>query len=101
MAMFVSYIVYKKSWIVLVGVLLFLTNALIQLDAGITVNPYSLLYLNILFLVTFLCFFIWRYKCETSYLKSIRTLIDQMEEDWIENLPSPSNRFPDGLMYSF
>lgn len=99
--MFLQYVLYKKSWIGLIMILLFLTNALIQFDAGITVNPYSLIYLNLLFIITFLCFFVWRYKKETAYLTSIRTLIEQMDAHWVENLPKPQSRFPDHVIYSF
>ncbi|TDQ37372.1 sensor histidine kinase [Aureibacillus halotolerans] len=99
--MFLHYILYKKSWISLIILLLIVMNTLIQFDGGISVNSYSLLYLNVLYLIIFLCFFIWRYKKETAYLKALRTLIEQMDDHWVEDLPKPQNRFPDHIMYSF
>ncbi len=48
--MFISYLVYKKSWIGLIALLLLLTNALILFDAGIRVDSHSIIYLNVLFL---------------------------------------------------
>lgn len=99
--MFLHYILYKKSWISLIIILLFLANVLIQLDAGIAVNPSSLLYLNLLYLIIFLCFFIWRYKKETAYFKKIGICIEQIDDNWIEDLPKPQNHYPDDMMYSF
>ncbi|WP_340016301.1 sensor histidine kinase [Paenibacillus sp. FSL K6-1318] len=97
--MFIAYLMYKKSWIVLIGLLLLLTNALIQLDAGISVEPHSLIYLNSLFLIITLGFFIWRYNKETAYYKSLRTLSDDVGEDWFEDVPKPHSSFPDPMVY--
>lgn len=60
--LFISYVNYKKSWIGLIVILLLLTNALILFDAGIHVEPYSIIYLNGLFLTICVVFFVWRYK---------------------------------------
>ncbi|GAB6926312.1 two-component sensor histidine kinase BceS [Paenibacillus sp. JCM 10914] len=98
--MFIAYLVYKKSWIGLMGLLLLLTNALIQFDAGIGVEPHSLIYLNSLFLTICIVFLIWRYKKETAYYKSLRTLSNDVGDDWFENIPEPRSRFPEGMMYA-
>lgn len=98
--MFIAYLVYKKSWIGLIGLLLLLTNTLIQFDAGIGVEPLSLLYLNFLFLTICVSFFIWRYKKETAYYKSLLTLSNDVEDDWFENIPEPDSRLPDGMIYT-
>lgn len=55
--LFIAYLVYKKSWIGLIVILLLLTNTLILFDAGIRVEPYSIIYLNGLFLTIFVVFF--------------------------------------------
>ncbi|WP_339260565.1 sensor histidine kinase [Paenibacillus sp. FSL R5-0713] len=99
--MFIAYLVYKKSWIGLIGLLLLLTNALIQFDAGIDVEPHSLIYLNTLFLTICIVFLIWRYKKETAYYKSLHTLTNDVGDDWFENIPQPQSRFPDEVMYTF
>lgn len=98
--MFIAYLVYKKSWIGLIAVLLLLTNALILLDAGIHVEPYSVIYLNGLFLTICVAFFVWRYKKETSYYKSLLTLFNDLDDDWFESIPSPNSHFPDRILYS-
>lgn len=98
--MFIAYLVYKKSWIGLIGLLLLLTNALILFDAGIRVEPYSIIYLNGLFLTVCVVFFILRYKKETSYYKSLLTLFNDLGDDWFESIPSPHSRFPDNIVYT-
>lgn len=97
--MFINYLIYKKSWIGLIGLLLLLTNALILLDAGISVEPYSILYLNGLFLVICSVFLIFRYKKETSYYKSLLILLNDLGDDWFESVPFPHSHFPDSVMY--
>jgi OmpR family two-component system bacitracin resistance sensor histidine kinase BceS len=99
--LFVAYLVYKKSWIGLIGLLLLLTNALIQFDAGIGVEPTSIFYLNFLFITICVSFFIWRYKKETIYYKSLRTFSNGVGDDWFESIPSPQRRFPDNIVYTF
>ncbi|WP_277679306.1 sensor histidine kinase [Gracilibacillus dipsosauri] len=98
--MFFAYLVYKKSWIGLIGLLLLLTNALILFDAGIRVEPYSIIYLNGVFLTICVVFFSWRYKKETSYYKSLLTLFNDLRDDWFESIPSPYSRFPDRILYT-
>lgn len=98
--MILAYLIYKKSWISLIGLLLLLTNVLIKFDAGIAVEPYSLIYLNFLFLFICVCFFIWRYKKETAYYKSLFAHSHDVGEDWFENIPSPQSCFPDRSVYA-
>jgi OmpR family two-component system bacitracin resistance sensor histidine kinase BceS len=80
--------------------LLILTNFLILIDAGISVEPYSLIYLNGLFLLIFTIFFIWRYKKETSYYKSLLGLFRDLDDDWFESIPPPHDRFADSIVYT-
>lgn len=96
--MFIAYLVYKKSWLGLIALLLLLTNTLLIVDAGIRVEPDSILYLNGLFLVIFVLFFIWRYKKETAYFKSLLKLSDDLKDDWFETIPSPRSHFPDNYV---
>ncbi|GBF78421.1 sensor histidine kinase [Paenibacillus sp. 598K] len=98
--MFIAYLVYKRSWLGLIGLLLLLTNVLIRLDAGIEVEPYSLLYLNVLFLTIAVSFIVWRYKKETAFYKSLLALSNDVSDDWFESIPEPHGRFPDGILYT-
>ncbi|MCR6110212.1 sensor histidine kinase [Bacillus sp. A301a_S52] len=93
--MFLQYVLHKKSWIAIIIVLLFLMNGIILFDYGITVNIFSLTYLNVLFLLTFMVFFIWRYKKETSYIHKLQTITEELQDNWRESLPQPSSLFPD------
>ncbi|GAK10812.1 HAMP domain-containing sensor histidine kinase [Geomicrobium sp. JCM 19039] len=96
--MFIHYLLYKKSWIGLLGFLLILTNTLILLDMGIRVEPNSLLYLNVLFLTVCFVFIFWRYKKETAYYKLLSSLATDLGENWFERIPYPDSRFPDGIV---
>ncbi|GIO27955.1 sensor histidine kinase [Ornithinibacillus bavariensis] len=98
--MFIRYIVLRKSWIFLFVALLGVTNILIMLDKGITVEASSILYLNALFLITFCLFFLWRYKKEMKFTTSLDLLSKDLPLDWIENLPEPENRL-DEITYEF
>ncbi|WP_071394833.1 sensor histidine kinase [Bacillus tuaregi] len=98
--MFIAYLVYKKSWIGLIMLLLLLTNALILFDVGISVEPYSIVYLNGLFLTICVVFFILRYKKETSYYKSLLTLFNDLGDDWFERIPFPHSRYPDRIVFT-
>ena len=80
--------------------LLILTNFLILIDAGISVEPYSLIYLNGLFLLIFTIFFIWRYKKETSYYKSLLGLFRDLDDDWFESITPPHGRFANTTVYT-
>jgi len=64
------------------------------------VEPYSIIYLNGLFLTICVAFFVWRYKKETSYYKSLLTLFNDLDDDWFESIPSHHNRFPDRIAYT-
>ncbi|MGF9696949.1 sensor histidine kinase [Paenibacillus sp. MABNR03] len=89
--MFMRYLVSRKSWILLFVGLLGLTDLLILLEQELRVELTSLLYLNALYLIGFLLFFLWRYKKETKYITAIAKLQEVMTSDWFENLPEPDN----------
>lgn len=93
--MFWHYILHKKSWIGIVIILLTLTNGVILFDDGLTVNTFSLFYLNMLFVLTFIVFFIWRYKKETRYILQLQNFTEELQDNWREALPQPHSRFPD------
>ncbi|MFK3939242.1 sensor histidine kinase [Alkalihalobacillus sp. NPDC078783] len=98
--MFVSYLIYKKSWIGFVALLLLLTNTLLFIDSGIQVDFHSVLYLNGLFLLFSGVFLLVRYKKETSYYKTLTSQMNEVDEGWFEGIPYPKNRFPEGALYS-
>lgn len=92
--MFLHYVGYKKSWIILFVGLLAFTDVLILLDHGIEVNASSVIYLNALFLLIFTVFFLWRYKKETKFLAALAARSLEMNDDWFDALPEPAF-FPD------
>ncbi|MEI3611359.1 sensor histidine kinase [Pseudogracilibacillus sp. SO30301A] len=63
-------------------------------------EPYSIIYLNGLLLTIFVVFFVWRYKKETSYYKSLLELFGDLDDDWFESIPTPESHFPDHILYS-
>lgn len=89
--MFIRYIITRKSWILLFASLLGLTDILILFEQGIHVELTSLLYLNTLYIIIFLVFFVWRYKKETKYTAALAKLQEVMASDWMESLPEPDN----------
>ncbi|MCI3923938.1 sensor histidine kinase [Paenibacillus sp. TRM 82003] len=90
-AMFIRYIVSRRSWILLFVGLLGLIDFLILFEQGWSVDFTSLLYLHILYVIIFLVFFIWRYRKETTYIATIAELQETIGSDWSDNLPEPSN----------
>ncbi|MRN54934.1 sensor histidine kinase [Paenibacillus monticola] len=95
--MLIRYIATRKSWILLFVGLLGLTDSLIFFEQGLSVEFISLLYLNTLYVILFLVFFLWRYKKETKYAAAISRLQEIMASDWMESLPEPDNKL-DGIM---
>ncbi|MGF7047302.1 OmpR family two-component system bacitracin resistance sensor histidine kinase BceS [Paenibacillus sp. DS2015] len=89
--MFIRYILTRKSWILLFASLLGLTDVLILFEQGIHVELTSLLYLNALYVIIFLVFFLWRYKKETKYVAALAKLQEVTASDWMESLPEPDN----------
>ncbi|WP_336758005.1 sensor histidine kinase [Paenibacillus sp. USHLN196] len=89
--MLIRYIRTRKSWILLFVSLLGLTDVLILIEQGIHVEWTSLLYLNGLYIIIFLVFFLWRYKKETKYAAALVKLQEVMASDWMESLPEPEH----------
>lgn len=89
--MLVRYVSSKKSWILLFISLLGVTDLLILFDQGVSVTPTSFIYLNALYIIVFVVFFIWRYRKETRYLEAVAKLQKDMQTNWFESLPQPDN----------
>lgn len=78
-----------KSWIFFFVLALGFADALIWLDAGIDVEFSSVLYFNMLLLIAFLLFIVWRYRTEMKFTKELSKLADEPSLDWYEALPEP------------
>ncbi|NBC70345.1 sensor histidine kinase [Paenibacillus sacheonensis] len=78
-----------KSWMIMVLLLLGLTDMLLLLDHGITIQLESIVYLNALYLLSCIIFFLWRFRRETRYYRALRALADDIQDDWVEALPEP------------
>ncbi|MFJ7973067.1 sensor histidine kinase [Psychrobacillus sp. NPDC096389] len=67
--MFILYVKERKAWILFfVGLQIWL-NILLTLD--IAFQDVSILYINLVYIITFLLFIFWRYKKETTYYKEL------------------------------
>jgi two-component system, OmpR family, bacitracin resistance sensor histidine kinase BceS len=78
-----------KSWILFfIGALGF-ADMLIWLDAGIDAEFSSVLYFNVLLLIFFALFIVWRYRKEIKFIKELTVLADEPSLDWHEALPEP------------
>lgn len=71
--------------------LLGLTDVLLLVDKGIAIEVVSIVYLNAFFVISFICFFLWRYMKEMHYLKAVDAQVKDIKDDWLEALPSPDN----------
>lgn len=87
--MFIRYVRSMLSWIFFTVMLLGVTDLLIFLDRGVSIQGSSFVYLNLLFLLAFIGFFIWRYLRETKYISQLDALARDMQDGWLEALPRP------------
>ncbi|SFJ58978.1 two-component system, OmpR family, bacitracin resistance sensor histidine kinase BceS [Paenibacillus sp. UNC496MF] len=87
--MLLGYAGSMKSWMLMMLLLLGLIDTLVLLDRGVAVELWSIVYLNVLYLVTFILFFLWRFRRETRYFRELRALASDINDDWIEALPAP------------
>lgn len=85
--MFISYLFDMKSWILFFVLALGFADVLIWLDAGIDAEFSSVLYVNILLLIIFTLFIVWRYRKEMKFVKELSVLADISSLDWHEALP--------------
>ncbi|WP_432352887.1 sensor histidine kinase [Sporosarcina sp. A2] len=82
-----TYSADRRSWIALYLGSLSLTDLLLFLDQGLAISAISIGYLNVLLLAIFILFFIWRYRKETAYSRSLNHLLKELPDDWQEGLP--------------
>lgn len=85
--MFLGFLRDRLSWIFFILFALSAIDLLLWLDPGIDVEASSIIYMNALLLISFVCFLIWRYFKETAYMKELASLEDSTAMDWIEALP--------------
>ncbi|MBO7744410.1 sensor histidine kinase [Paenibacillus sp. MWE-103] len=78
-----------KSWMIMVLLLLGLTDTLLVLDKGVAVEFRSIVYLNVLYLLSSVLFYLWRFRRESRYLRALRALSSDIHDDWFEALPAP------------
>lgn len=88
--MFFSYLNDMKSWIIFLLLSFLSVDALIWLDPGIDVEILSLFYVNVLVLIAFALFIIWRFQREMAYTRQLALLDDEPAADWYEALPDPT-----------
>lgn len=85
--MFLGFWRDRRSWILFMLLFLISMDVLLWLDPGISVEVSSLIYVNVLLLISLALFCIWRYRKETAYMRELAALADTAETDWIEALP--------------
>lgn len=86
--MFIGYLKDMKSWILLfIGSLGFI-DIILWIDQGIAMEITAVLYFNILLLISFIVFLIWRYQVEMRFTKELTTLIEAEMDDWHIALPA-------------
>lgn len=82
-----AYIADRRSWIAFYIGALLVTDLLLVLDKGLSINAVSIVYLNLLLVVGFVVFFSWRYQKETTYSRTVQRLLKEGSDDWQEGLP--------------
>ncbi|MDR0268508.1 sensor histidine kinase [Paenibacillus sp.] len=85
--MFIRYLIDMKSWILFLLASLGLTDLLIWIDKGVALRLQSLIYLNVLLVLGFILFLLWRWKMETRYSQGLAQCTEKLEGDWTETLP--------------
>ncbi|WP_227521955.1 sensor histidine kinase [Bacillus solitudinis] len=85
--MFFRYLNDMKSWIFFFLVSLTATDILLLMDPGIGVELSALVYVNVLVLIMFIAFFIWRFRREMAYTRQLALLANEPATDWYEALP--------------
>ncbi len=85
--MLLSYLADKKSWLYFYFASIGLIDFVLWADQGIHVELMAVLYFNLLLLVAFIIFVIWRYRAETKFIKELGQLLHAKEENWHVALP--------------
>ncbi|WP_245864354.1 sensor histidine kinase [Paenibacillus donghaensis] len=86
--MLFRYLYDRKSWIVFFLLSLLFVDLLIWIDNGISIRGDSMLYLNMLLILAMVTFLGWRCRKETKYPRALTELAEEIQEDWVETLPS-------------
>lgn len=86
--MLLHYLFDRKSWIVFFLLSLLFVDLLIWIDDGIAIRVDSMLYLNMLLILAMAAFLGWRFRKEMKYQKALAELAEEINEDWLEALPS-------------
>lgn len=73
--MFIAYIKERKAWLLFFLSLQIWLNIILTLDVAFL--SISLLYINVINSLAFILFFIWRYRVESVFLKSLEVNIDK------------------------
>ncbi len=87
--MFISYLNEMKSWIIFFVLAIGFVDGLIWLDMGIGVEISALLYMNVLLLILFAVFLVWRFSREMKYTKELIILVEDQAANEQESLPRP------------
>ncbi|MGW9124041.1 sensor histidine kinase [Paenibacillus chitinolyticus] len=85
--MLLRYLADRKSWIVFYLLSLLFVDLLLWIDRGIAIQAVSMLYLNMLLLVSMAIFLGWRFRKEMKFGRAVAELAEKLEEDWMEALP--------------
>lgn len=85
--MFLSYLNDRKSWLFFYIASVGLMNFILLLDNGIPVELGSVLYFDLLFLILFIVFIIWRYFMEMKFTKELGRSVNEQGNDWHVALP--------------
>lgn len=93
-----KYFADRRSWILFFFFTLLFVDFVIWLDVGIQIHQAALLYLNIVLIVFFFLFFMWRYKKETQFMREVERVTENMRSDILQELPVPST-YGDGQIY--
>lgn len=93
-----KYCVDRRSWILFFFFMLLFVDFVIWLDVGIQIHQTALLYMNLVSIVFFFLFFLWRYKKETQFMREVERVTENMKSDILQELPVP-NTYEDSQLY--
>lgn len=88
--MFLQYINAKKSWLFFYLFMLGLVDFIVWLDEGIPIELSAMVYLNGLFLLLLVLFFMWRYRVEMAYVKELTSTTKEHGAMSSVTLPAPT-----------
>lgn len=86
--MILRYLYDRKSWIIFFLISLLFVDLMIWIDNGISIHTDSMLFLNFQLILAMVVFLGWRFLKEMKYARTLAELAEEINEDWIETLPS-------------